>query len=183
MRGALSLLNTPFGVQDLSETGFLRRGLGDRSGPADSHSFHCLCRVIRSIFDVVQMVVGTVTRDQAAFATSSIILQVEGGPGRPAPVPTKCAVTRRTPPTRSASCCGRGDPGGDPAARRPDRPPPTPGFDAADCRGRNVVERSFQRAKQWRGIATRYDKHNSTTAVELSSTPFFLWLKRLWNTP
>lgn len=35
-----------------------------------------------------------------------------------------------------------------------------PGFDAEDYKGRNVVERSFQRAKQWRGIATRYDKHN-----------------------
>ncbi|MCA4724976.1 transposase [Mycolicibacterium fortuitum] len=24
----------------------------------------------------------------------------------------------------------------------------------------NVIERGFQRCKQWRGIATRYDKHN-----------------------
>jgi transposase len=39
--------------------------------------------------------------------------------------------------------------------RRGGRPP---GFDADAYRGRNVVERSFALAKQWRGLATRYDK-------------------------
>ncbi len=39
--------------------------------------------------------------------------------------------------------------------RRGGRPP---GFDASAYKGRNVVERSFARNKQWRGIATRYDK-------------------------
>lgn len=34
--------------------------------------------------------------------------------------------------------------------------PPT--FDPHTYRGRNVVERSFNDHKQWRGIATRYDK-------------------------
>lgn len=33
-----------------------------------------------------------------------------------------------------------------------------PGFDAQAYRGRNVVERYFALAKQWRGLATRYDK-------------------------
>lgn len=33
-----------------------------------------------------------------------------------------------------------------------------PGFDAAMYKGRNVVERSFNDHKQWRGLATRYDK-------------------------
>jgi transposase len=33
-----------------------------------------------------------------------------------------------------------------------------PAFDAADYRGRNVVERGFCNVKQWRGLATRYDK-------------------------
>jgi len=32
------------------------------------------------------------------------------------------------------------------------------GFDAVPYKGRNVVERSFNDHKQWRGIATRYDK-------------------------
>jgi putative transposase len=34
--------------------------------------------------------------------------------------------------------------------------PPT--FDAQTYKGRNVIERSFNEHKQWRGIATRYDK-------------------------
>lgn len=34
--------------------------------------------------------------------------------------------------------------------------PPT--FDSVDYRGRNVIERSFNDTKQWRGLATRYDK-------------------------
>ena len=33
-----------------------------------------------------------------------------------------------------------------------------PAFDPAAYKGRNVVERSFNDHKQWRGIATRYDK-------------------------
>lgn len=34
-----------------------------------------------------------------------------------------------------------------------------PGFDATIYRQRNTVERGFNRLKQWRGIATRYDKY------------------------
>ena len=33
------------------------------------------------------------------------------------------------------------------------------GLDAADYRNRNVIERRFCHTKQWRGLATRYDKH------------------------
>nr|WP_080591579.1 IS5 family transposase [Cutibacterium acnes] len=33
-----------------------------------------------------------------------------------------------------------------------------PAFDAEAYKGRNVVERSFNSVKQWRGLATRYDK-------------------------
>ncbi len=33
-----------------------------------------------------------------------------------------------------------------------------PAFDAKAYKGRNVIERSFNDHKQWRGIATRYDK-------------------------
>jgi transposase len=39
-----------------------------------------------------------------------------------------------------------------PAGGRP------PSFNAATYKGRNVVERSFNDHKQWRGLATRYDK-------------------------
>lgn len=37
-----------------------------------------------------------------------------------------------------------------------------PGFDAHIYKKRNTVERSYLRLKQWRGIATRYDKHART---------------------
>jgi putative transposase len=33
------------------------------------------------------------------------------------------------------------------------------GFDLEDYRSRNVVERAFNRLKDWRGLATRYDEH------------------------
>ena len=33
-----------------------------------------------------------------------------------------------------------------------------PSFDASAYKNRNVVERSFNDHKQWRGLATRYDK-------------------------
>ncbi len=42
---------------------------------------------------------------------------------------------------------------------RGDRPP---SFDPDTYKKRNVVERSYVRLRQWRGIATRYDKHART---------------------
>jgi transposase len=37
-----------------------------------------------------------------------------------------------------------------------------PSFDPEKYKKRNTVERSYLRLKQWRGIATRYDKHART---------------------
>lgn len=37
-----------------------------------------------------------------------------------------------------------------------------PGFDPSLYKKRNTVERSYVRLKQWRGLATRYDKHART---------------------
>ncbi len=37
-----------------------------------------------------------------------------------------------------------------------------PAFDAEAYKKRNTVERGYARVKQWRGIATRYDKHALT---------------------
>lgn len=37
-----------------------------------------------------------------------------------------------------------------------------PGFDPDTYKKRNTVERGYLRLKQWRGIATRYDKHART---------------------
>ena len=33
------------------------------------------------------------------------------------------------------------------------------GYDTEDYKARNVVERFFNRMKNWRGLASRYDKH------------------------
>jgi transposase len=51
------------------------------------------------------------------------------------------------------------------------------GFDRTVYRRRNVVERCFNRLKQWRGIATRYDKQPDRylAAITLAST--LIWLQ------
>jgi transposase len=50
-------------------------------------------------------------------------------------------------------------------------------FDATTYKRRNVVERCFNRFKQWRGIATRYDKKavNYRGGIVLASV--ILWLR------
>ncbi|THA87110.1 hypothetical protein E6U81_02275 [Streptomyces sp. A0592] len=47
----------------------------------------------------------------------------------------------------------------------------SPAFDEQGYKHRNVVERCFNRLKQWRGIATRYDKKAQAyeAAVTLAS--------------
>lgn len=61
---------------------------------------------------------------------------------------------RHTIPERSDQAKRRKDKG--PAGGRP------PGFDPELYKQRNTVERGFGRFKQWRGIATRYDKYART---------------------
>lgn len=53
-----------------------------------------------------------------------------------------------------------------------------PAFDTEAYKARNVVERTFGRLKQWRGIATRYDKtaRNYRTGIILGSIVMF-WLQ------
>jgi transposase len=65
---------------------------------------------------------------------------------------------------------------GDQLARRRARGPGRPyAFDTETYKQRNVVERCFNRLKQWRGIATRYDKtaRNYRGGVVLAS--LVLW--------
>jgi transposase len=52
-----------------------------------------------------------------------------------------------------------------------------PAFDADAYRGRNVVERCFNRLKQWRGIASRYDKtaRNHRAGITVAAIVLF-WL-------
>jgi transposase len=50
-------------------------------------------------------------------------------------------------------------------------------FDAAAYKDRNVVERAFNRIKQWRGLATRYDKHATTYRGGVVLASIMLWLE------
>ncbi len=49
-------------------------------------------------------------------------------------------------------------------------------FDADRYRGRNVVERGFNRLKNWRGLATRYDKHVLIYRGGVVLASILLWL-------
>ena len=58
-------------------------------------------------------------------------------------------------------------------ATRPGRPPT---FDAATYRRRNVVERCVNRLKQWRGIATRYEKRAVNYRAMVVIAALMIWL-------
>nr|WP_323185052.1 IS5 family transposase [Kitasatospora purpeofusca] len=51
-----------------------------------------------------------------------------------------------------------------------------PGFDRQIYRLRNVVERCFNRLKQWRGLATRYDKTRESYQATVTIAPILLWI-------
>lgn len=51
-----------------------------------------------------------------------------------------------------------------------------PAFDKVTYKNRNVVERSFNDHKQWRGIATRYDKHAAIYRGGVVLRAITLWL-------
>jgi putative transposase len=67
--------------------------------------------------------------------------------------------------------------------RRGSRGGRPPAFDAQRYRGRNVVERAFHEDKQWRGLATRYDKLAIVYRAGAVLRAVTLWLKRLGDTP
>jgi transposase len=48
--------------------------------------------------------------------------------------------------------------------------------DTEDYKNRNVVERAFNHLKNWRGIATRYDKHALIYRGEVVLASILLWL-------
>jgi len=49
-------------------------------------------------------------------------------------------------------------------------------FNAEDYKNRNVVERAFNQFKNWRGIATRYDKHALVYRGGVVLAAILLWL-------
>ena len=58
-----------------------------------------------------------------------------------------------------------------------------PAFDAEDYKGRNTVERSFNTSKQWRGLATRYDKLAIVYRGGAVLSAITVWLRALGDTP
>lgn len=52
-----------------------------------------------------------------------------------------------------------------------------PAFDPTTYKGRNVIERSFNDHKQWRGIATRYDKHAHVYRGGVVLRAITIWLR------
>ena len=53
---------------------------------------------------------------------------------------------------------------------------PDPAFDRAVYRERNVVERLINRLKQWRRVATRYEKRAVNYLAMLTLAAILLWL-------
>jgi transposase len=49
-------------------------------------------------------------------------------------------------------------------------------FDSEDYKNRNVVERAFNTIKNWRGLATRYDKHAITFRGSVVLAAIVMWL-------
>jgi transposase len=56
-------------------------------------------------------------------------------------------------------------------------------YDRDDYRARNVIERSFCHLKQWRGLATRYDKHATTYRAAVVLNAVIAWTQHLQDTP
>ena len=67
--------------------------------------------------------------------------------------------------------------------RRGSRGVRPPAFDAADYKGRNVIERGFNATKQWRGLATRYDKLAIVYRGAAVLRAITIWLADLSDTP
>jgi transposase len=57
-----------------------------------------------------------------------------------------------------------------------------PGFDQDIYKTRNVVERCFNRLKQFRGLATRYAKRVAYYRSEIVIATFVLWLRHSQDT-
>ena len=60
--------------------------------------------------------------------------------------------------------------------RRTGRPARPPGFDREAYRRRNVVERCVGRLKQWRSVATRYEKRAANYRAMVVIASLMMWL-------
>ena len=66
----------------------------------------------------------------------------------------------------------------DQRARRATRAGRPPAFDPVVYRRRNVVERCINRLKQWRGLATRFDKRAANFHAAVTIAALLIWLPR-----
>jgi transposase len=107
-------------------------------------------------------------------------------PRRTAPAPALWSQTRPTPIQHPSCVAPTRDPRGHPGTQRPGRPPQGQrlqggrprAFDAQTYRGRNVIERCFNKMKEWRGIATRHDRLAVTYLAEVVLAAIFrCWLR------
>ncbi len=64
----------------------------------------------------------------------------------------------------------------DQRARRARTPGRKPAFCKETYRRRNIVERGLNRLKQWRGIATRYDKRSANYRAMVVIASLMIWL-------
>lgn len=67
--------------------------------------------------------------------------------------------------------------------RRGSRGGRPPAFDAQTYKGRNHIERRFCHLKQWRGVATRYDKLAVTYRAAVVLNAVITWTRHLSDTP
>jgi transposase len=67
-------------------------------------------------------------------------------------------------------------------ARRGSRGGRPPAFDAIDYRNRNIIERRFCHLKQWRGLATRYDKLAVVYRAAAVLNAVIAWTRHLSDT-
>jgi transposase len=67
--------------------------------------------------------------------------------------------------------------------RRGSRGGRPPLFDAQDYRNRNAIERGFNAIKQWRGLATRYDKLAIVYLAAVVLHAAITWTTHLSGTP
>jgi transposase len=56
-------------------------------------------------------------------------------------------------------------------------------LDAADYRNRDVIERRYCHIKQWRGLATRYDKHATVYRAAVVLNAVIAWTRQLSDPP
>ncbi len=56
-------------------------------------------------------------------------------------------------------------------------------YDTTDYKNRNVIERRFCHLKQWRGLATRYDKLATTYRSAVVLNAVIAWTRHLSDTP